>query len=97
MPPGTSKWNRIEHRLFSHITMNWAGQPFISHEVAVNLIAAATTRARLTVHAERDAGIYPRGIKISDPEMKTLVAQHLTPRAWPGEWNYTINPADTPD
>ena len=63
MPPGTSKWNRIEHRLFSHISMNWAGQPLISHEVAVNLIAATTTRTGLSVHAERDTATYPRGIK----------------------------------
>ena len=97
MPPGTSKWNRIEHRLFSHITMNWAGQPLTSHEVAVNLIAATTTRTGLSVHAERDTGTYPRGIKIGDREMKTLAAQYLTPHPWHGEWNYTINPAHTPD
>jgi hypothetical protein len=96
MPPGTSKWNRIEHRLFSHISMNWAGQPLTSHEVAVNLIAATTTRTGLSVHAERDTGTYPRGIKIPDREMKALVRQHLTPHEWHGEWNYTITPADTP-
>ena len=96
MPPGTSKWNRIEHRLFSHISMNWAGQPLTSHEAAVSLIAGTTTRTGLTVHAERDTGSYPRGIKIPNREMKTLIAQHLTPHDWHGEWNYTINPADTP-
>jgi hypothetical protein len=96
MPPGTSKWNRIEHRLFSHISMNWTGQPLTSHEVAVDLIAATTTRTGLTVHAERDTGTYPRGIKILDREMKNLVKQHLTPHEWHGEWNYTISPADTP-
>ena len=96
MPPGTSKWNRIEHRLFSHISMNWAGQPLTSHEVAVNLIAATTTRTGLTVHAERDTGTYPRGIKVLDREMKALLKQHLTPHEWHGEWNYTITPADTP-
>jgi hypothetical protein len=96
MPPGTSKWNRIEHRLFSHITMNWAGQPLTSHEVAVNLIAATTTRTGLSVHAERDTGTYPRGIKIPDREMKTLVAQRLAPHQWHPEWNYTITPTDTP-
>ena len=96
MPPGTSKWNRIEHRLFSHITMNWAGQPLTSHEVAVNLIAATTTRTGLSVHAERDTGTYPRGIKIGDREMKTLAARYLTPHTWHGEWNYTINPTHTP-
>jgi hypothetical protein len=96
MPPGTSKWNRIEHRLFSHISMNWAGQPLTSHDVAVNLIAGTTTRSGLTVHAERDTGTYPRGIKITDREMKTLIAQYLTPHDWHGAWNYTINPANTP-
>ena len=96
MPPGTSKWNKIEHRLFSHISMNWAGQPLTSHEVAVNLIAGTTTRTGLTVHAERDTGSYPRGIKITDREMKALVTQYLTPHEWHGEWNYTISPTDTP-
>lgn len=96
MPPGTSKWNRIEHRLFSHISMNWAGQPLTSHEVVVNLIAGTTTRTGLTVHAERDTGSYPRGIKIPDREMKALIAQHLTPHEWHGEWNYTINPTRKP-
>jgi hypothetical protein len=90
MPPGTSKWNKIEHRLFSHISMNWAGQPLTSHEVAVNLIAGTTTRTGLTVHAEQDTGSYPRGIKITDREMKALVAQYLTPHEWHGEWNYCV-------
>jgi DDE family transposase len=96
MPPGTSKWNKIEHRLFSHISMNWAGHPLTSHEVAVNLIAGTTTRTGLTVHAEQDTGSYPRGIKITDREMKALVAQYLTPHEWHGEWNYTISPTDPP-
>jgi hypothetical protein len=61
MPPGTSKWNKIEHRLFSHISMNWAGRPLTSHEVVVNLIAGTTTRTGLTVRAEHDTGSYPRG------------------------------------
>lgn len=96
MPPGTSKWNKIEHRLFSHITMNWAGQPLTSHEVALNLIAGTTTRTGLSVHAERDTGHYPRGIKISDREMKTLLERHVTPHDFHGEWNYTITSAKTP-
>src|SRR6266542_4158201 len=96
MPPGTSKWNRIEHRLFSHISMSWAGQPLTSHEVAVTLIAGTTTRTGLTVHAERDTGIYPRGIKIPDREMQALVTQYLTAHDWHGEWNYTITPTNTP-
>lgn len=96
MPPGTSKWNRIEHRLFSYISMNWAGQPLTSYEVAVNLIAGTTTRTGLTVHAERDTGTYPRGIKIPDREMKALIARYLTPHDWHGEWNYTITPTNPP-
>jgi hypothetical protein len=96
LPPGTATWTKVEHRLFSHISMNWAGQPPTSHEVVVNLIAGTTTRTGLTVHAERDTGTYPRGIKIPDREMKELIAQHLTPHEWHGEWNYTITPAETP-
>ena len=91
MPPGTSKLNRIEHRLFSHISMNWAGQPLTSHEVAVSLIAATTIRTGLSFHAERDTGSYPRGIRILDREMKALTTQHLTPHQWHGEWNYTCD------
>ena len=96
LPPGTSKWNKIEHRLFSHISMNWAGQPLTSHDVAVNLIAGTTTRTGLTVHAQRDTGKYPRGIKIPDREMKDLTTQYLTTHLWHGEWNYTITPNTTP-
>jgi hypothetical protein len=97
MPPGTSKWNKIEHRLFSHISMNWAGQPLTSHEVAVNLIAGTTTRTGLTVHAELDTGSYPRGIKISDREMKQLLARHVTAHEFHGEWNYDITASETPE
>lgn len=94
MPPGTSKWNKIEHRLFSHISMNWAGQPLTSHEVAVSLIAGTTTRTGLTVHAEHDASSYQRGIKISDRQMRELEKTHITRHDWHPQWNYTINPAD---
>jgi transposase len=97
MPPGTSKWNKIEHRLFSHISMNWAGQPLTSHEVAVNLIAGTTTRTGLTVRAERDAGTYPRGIKISDKEMRQLKEQHVRPHEFHGEWNYDLIASETPE
>jgi hypothetical protein len=97
MPPGTSKWNKIEHRLFSHISMNWAGQPLTSHEVAVNLIAGTRTRTGLAVHAERDTGSYPRGIKISDREMRELMKQHVAPHEFHGEWNYTITASETPE
>ncbi|EQD29307.1 Rhodopirellula transposase family protein, partial [mine drainage metagenome] len=77
-PPGTSKWNRIEHRLFAHITMNWRGRPLTSHEVVIELIGATTTRAGLTVHAEADTNTYPRKIKISDAEM-AVVARQIKP------------------
>jgi len=89
LPPGTSKWNKIEHRLFAHISMNWRGRPLVSHEVIVELIGATTTRTGLTVQAVRDMGSYPTKIKVSDEE---LAAVHLTPHAFHGEWNYTINP-----
>ena len=88
-PPGTSKWNKIEHRLFSHITMNWRGRPLTSHEVIVNTIAATTTRTGLRVHAELDTGIYPAGVKVSDEQMAGLP---LRRHAWHGDWNYTLRP-----
>ena len=89
-PPGTSKWNKIEHRLFSRITMNWRGRPLASHEVIVNSIAATTTAAGLAVHAELDTGTYPAGIKVSKAEMGALP---LLCHYWHGEWNYTLFPA----
>ena len=92
MPPGTSKWNKIEHRLFSHISMNWSGKPLTSHEVVVNLIAGTTTRTGLTVRAEHDTGSYPRGIKITDRQMRELETR-ITRHDWHGEWNYCVNPA----
>jgi len=88
-PPGTSKWNRIEHRLFSHISMNWRGRPLTSHEVVVNSIAATTTRTGLRVHAELDRGQYPKGVKITDDELATVP---ITRHDWHGDWNYTIGP-----
>lgn len=89
LPPGTSKWNKIEHRMFCHITMNWRGKPLISHEVIINLIANTTTAQGLTIRAELDANVYPTGIKIADHE---LAAIHLTPAQFHGEWNYAILP-----
>lgn len=86
-PPGTSKWNKIEHRLFSQITMNWRGRPLTSHDVVVSLIAATTTRTGLTVQAARDPGYYPTGVKITD---KQLAALPLQPHDWHGRWNYTL-------
>ena len=88
-PPGTSKWNRIEHRLFSHITMNWRGRPLTSHEVIVNTIAATTTRTGLTVRAELDPGSYDTGVKVSDEQMAGLP---LDRHDWHGDWNYTLRP-----
>jgi hypothetical protein len=70
-PPGTSKWNRIEHRLFSAITQNWRGKPLVSHETVVNLIAATTTRTGLRVRSALDTNHYPKGVKVGDVEMKT--------------------------
>jgi hypothetical protein len=90
-PPGTSKWNKIEHRLFSHITMNWRGRPLTSHEVIMQTIAATTTRAGLRVHAELDTSAYQTGIKISDQQMDALP---LTRHDWHGDWNYTLRPED---
>jgi DNA-binding phage protein len=90
LPPGTSKWNKIEHRLFAHISMNWRGRPLVSHEVVVDLIGATTTREGLRVQAELDPAVYPTKVKVSDAD---LAAVRLTPHAFHGEWNYTIAPA----
>ena len=89
LPPGTSKWNKIEHRLFSHISMNWRGRPLSSHEVIVELIGATTTTNGLTVQAELDTGVYPLKVKVSDAELATV---QITPHGFHGEWNYTISP-----
>jgi len=86
-PPGTSKWNKIEHRLFSFITQNWRGKPLVSHEVIVNLIAATTTRTGLHVKSQLDTGTYPKGIKVSKAEFATI---RLQPDDFHGDWNYSI-------
>jgi transposase len=88
-PPGTSKWNKIEHRLFSFISQNWRGKPLISHEVIVELISATTTKTGLGVECEIDPNIYPKGIKVTDKELKAV---NLLKDSFHGEWNYTINP-----
>jgi hypothetical protein len=88
-PPGTSKWNKIEHRLFSFITQNWRGKPLVSHEVIVNLIAATTTRTGLRVQSQLDTGKYPKGMKVSKAEFATI---HLRPATFHGDWNYVIVP-----
>jgi len=89
-PPGTSKWNKIEHRMFCHITQNWRGRPLISHEVIVNLIAATKTKNGLTIQAELDDGHYPTGVKVADDELALV---NLQPDAFHGDWNYRILPA----
>ena len=88
-PPGTSKWNKVEHRLFSAISMNWRGRPLTSHQVMVELIAATTTTTGLKVRAQLDQGYYPTGIKVTD---KQLAAVPLKRHDFHGEWNYTISP-----
>jgi hypothetical protein len=89
LPPGTSKWNKIEHRLFSFISQNWRGEPLISHEVIVNLIAGTTTTTGLTVHAELDTGTYPAGVKVSDREVAEI---DLRRDRFHGDWNYSLHP-----
>src|SRR5215467_13479717 len=92
-PPGTSKWNKIEHRLFSHISVNWRGRPLTSHEVIVNTIAATTTATGLHLRAELDTGTYPTGVKISNAQMAALPLDRHT---WHGDWNYTLRPPPPP-
>ncbi len=89
LPPGASKWNKIEHRLFSHISMNWRGRPLTSHEVVVDLIGSTATRKGLKVKARFDPGTYPTAVKITDEE---LAAVPITRHEFHGEWNYTIHP-----
>ncbi len=86
-PPGTSKWNKIEHRLFSFITMNWRAKPLISHEVIVNLIAATKTRSGLTVRAELDTNSYPKGLAVSDADLAAVPIERAD---FHGDWNYCI-------
>jgi hypothetical protein len=88
-PPGTSKWNKIEHRMFSHISLNWRGRPLTSHEVIVNLIANTTTQQGLKIQAQRDTEQYPTGVTVTDQELATV---NLQKAEFHGEWNYTITP-----
>jgi len=88
-PPGTSKWNKIEHRLFSFITHNWRGRPLVSHQAIVNLIASTTTKTGLTVQAAVDTNEYDTKIKVTDQELATL---RLKPQRFHGEWNYVLYP-----
>jgi len=89
LPPGTSKWNRIEHRLFAFITQNWRGKPLLTHQVIVQLIASTTTQTGLTVKCRLDHNTYEKGIKVSDQQFASL---NITPAEFHGDWNYTIAP-----
>ena len=88
-PPGTSKWNKIEHRLFSFISQNWRGKPLISHEVIIDLIAATTTATGLAVKSKLDTNLYPTGLKVSDQQMAGL---QLKRDKFHGDWNYSLLP-----
>jgi hypothetical protein len=88
-PPGTSKWNKIEHRMFCHITENWRGKPLISHDVIINLIAATVTKSGLEIQAELDQGSYPTGVAVADEELASV---NLKRASLHGEWNYAIRP-----
>jgi hypothetical protein len=92
-PPGTSKWNKIEHKLFCHITQTWRGKPLTSRQTVVELIASTTSRTGLTVRCELDTRTYPKGIKVSDAEMATL---NIKGDTFNPEWNYTILPQVPP-
>ncbi len=90
-PPGTSKWNKIEHRMFCHITRNWRGRPLETHEVILNLISNTTTSTGLSIHARLDTRNYPVGVKTSDAILASL---KLKPNRFHGDWNYAISPRD---
>jgi hypothetical protein len=88
-PRGTSKWNKIEHKLFSFVSINWRGKPLRTFQTIVQLIAATTTKTGLKVHAELDTNTYPKGVRVSKDQFKTI---NLVPHNFHGEWNYTIHP-----
>ena len=89
LPPDTSKWNKIEHRLFSYISINWRGKPLTSLETIIELLSHTTTKEGLTITATIDKNIYPTGVKVTDEEMKKL---NLIRNVFHGDWNYTIMP-----
>ena len=93
-PPGTSKWNKIEHRLFSRIAQNWRARPLVSREAVVELIANTTTGNGLTIRAELDENEYPKGVKVTDEQMAAL---SLARDKFHGDWNYTISPIGKPN
>ena len=94
LPPGTSKWNKIEHRLFSYISQNWRAKPLVSYRVIVDLIGATTTNSGLEVYCELDTNAYPKGIAVSDAEFNAI---NMTRAEFHGEWNYTIHPGNRAD
>ena len=96
-PPGTSKWNKVEHRLFSFITMNWRARPLTSHQVVIETIAATTTKTGLKVRAMLDTSTCQKGIKISDKEKRTWEARHLHRHDFHGDWNYTVTGGSATD
>ena len=93
LPPGTSKWNKIEHRLYSFISMNWRAKPLVSYRMIVDLISATTTDTGLTVRCELDTGRYPKGVAVTDKEMAGI---NITRADFHGDWNYTIRPKQRP-
>ena len=97
LPPGTSKWNKIEHRLFSAISRSWRARPLTSHEVVIQTIRATTTITGLTVEAQLDLGTYEKGIKISDQQIRDLETSQLHRHEFHGDWNYTLHPATRPN
>jgi hypothetical protein len=94
LPPGTSKWNKIEHRLFSYISQNWRAKPLVSYRVIVDLIGATTTNSGLEVHCELDTNAYPKGIAVSEEEFDAI---NITRAEFHGEWNYTLHPGNRAD
>jgi hypothetical protein len=88
-PPGTSKWNKIEHRMFCHITQNWRGKPLVSHDIIINLIAGTATKTGLKIRAELDRGSYPTGVAVADEELASV---NLKRASFHGDWNYAIRP-----
>ena len=93
LQPGTSKWNKIEHRLFAFIMQNWRGKPLISHQVIIELIGATATETGLPVSCELDGNLYPKGVQVTEQEMQAI---NLKRAEFHGEWNYTISPNQRP-
>ncbi len=96
LPPGTSKWHKIEHRLFSAVSRSWRARPLTSHEVVIETIRATTTTTGLIIDAELDLGTYEKGIKISDRQIGELEASQLHRHEFHGDWNYSMHPATRP-